>query len=127
MKIKLSKKQWEEIGKTTGWLNKTANSFGLNDQQLKILEIIFNAIPGKEGKDRTTGKITSKEVMDEAMGTMYIQTYYYKDEMMAVERYYDSEYLDQQYHKTIKIPINWDNPQETSSKILDTIEKLKIK
>jgi hypothetical protein len=107
---------------------KMSQSLRLDDNKSKILQKIFDAIPGKEGKDHTTNKTTSKEILDEAMGRMWIQAYMDSDmNSMKVSRYYESEYLDQQWAKTLKIPINWEKPQETVSQILAAFQSLKTR
>jgi hypothetical protein len=59
---------------------------------------------------------------------MWIQAYMDSDmNSMNVSRYYENEDLDMDHAKTVKVPISWENPQETVSKILATFQSLKIK
>lgn len=121
MKIKLSRTQWQRIGKKAGWIK--TSDWLLSEDKTKILLSIFDALPGKLTK---TEKVTSysKEIHDEALGMVYIQIYFNSDEnAMGIEKYYENEFLQEDYGQSRLIPVNWQNPQETVKQIKFLIEK----
>ena len=107
-------------------LNKLSQS-----KETKAINAIFNAVEKIPGMQRNkTYKITgdSAEMMfEDLMGTCYIQVFY--DEWhgkhqpaFKVQRYYENEFVDQEYQKTIPIPVDFGNPNETFDQIKHIID-----
>lgn len=123
MKIKLSKNQWENIGKKTGWLGlkKEAASI-ISDIKVKTLLKIFNALPGQLNK---TDRITtySKELaFNDTIGDAYISISFNTDKnAMHVEKYYENEFAQNEHGEVKLIPVHWDHYQLTIETILNII------
>lgn len=123
MKFKLSKSKWEQIGNNTGWIKKSQEfAWLLSPEKSKILQKIFNALPGKLKK---TNRITTdyKEIdFDDLAGQAYISMSFNSDKnSMHIEKYYESEFLQNEMGEVFSIPVNWNSPQETINKILTQI------
>lgn len=125
MKIKLSQKQWELIGSKAGWLKSAQFQWLLSDEKQKILLKIFKSLPGNLQKADTIANYSIEE-KDEALGDRYIQTSFSSDKnAFIVDRYFENEVQQDMYGKTIQIPVNWENPQETINLIIKQIEQLR--
>jgi len=95
--------------------------------QIKILKLIFESLPGVL---RNADRIShfSKEIpFYDLYGEAYLNlsTSHVDDsaQMIRVEKYYESEFLQDEYGTVKNIPINWDNPKETINTILNIIKQ----
>jgi hypothetical protein len=114
MKIKLSRRQWEFIGRQAQW--------HLPDNHVKTLYKIFTELPGALNK---TDRIStySKEIhFNDIPGDAYISiSYNGEKDAMHVEKYYDNEMVQNEMGEVKLIPIDWNNPKITMSTILNII------
>lgn len=89
------------------------------DDIAKAKQYIFESFMERNGgrpHARNGGRIVYVEITDEAspQGTSYIQIYAKDGSLdMCVERYYESEFAQDEYGSTTCVPINFNNPDET--------------
>ena len=88
----------------------------------KALEYILNHVYGYA--KNITGNVKDKSLefrYEDAMGTAYIQTFYSEygsnPDSVGVSKYFESEYVDQEYGETKYFKINVENPASTSDQI----------
>jgi hypothetical protein len=63
------------------------------------------------------------EIQDDTMGSSWINISYNQwDEKVIIERYYESEFLQDEFGTTIKIPVNTDNLTEEIRKKIGKIQ-----
>jgi len=95
--------------------------------QIKIIKLIFESLPGDlRNADRVplfSKEIPFHDVYGEAYLSMSIKHVDNSAQMIHVEKYYESEFLQDEYGTVKNIPINWDNPQETINTILNIIKQ----
>jgi len=97
--------------------------------QLEIRKQILTSIfDNTDGKRSDTGEIAKDSVekrVEGSMGTFYVQVLYADwDDLIIVDKYYESEFVNNEYGKTIKIKMDYDNPQVTISKANNAIAYL---
>lgn len=88
-----------------------------------ILEALHNKYGGQL-QTGPTGHTASLEISDEAFGSSWIQIYvvaFYND--IYVEKYYDSEFLQEEYGKRIKV--SWTTKEDMVEKISSIIDEMK--
>lgn len=107
-------------------LNQKNEAEALRKQQEKrnkALKMIFDALPGNSNKaDRITSYAKELPFYD-VFGQAYLAiSFNTPKDSMRIEKYYDSEFLQDEYGTVKTIPINWDNPQDTINKILSIIQ-----
>ena len=124
MKIKLSKAQWEGIGKKAGWI--TAEQY--DPKKVKAYELILNAIGGSRFRSGGSSMrdYTEFHVYD-VYGEAHIQIGFdEKTGAIRIEKYYDSEFLQNEYGNVGHVVFDIENPHSTISIIKSKIEKMKI-
>ena len=95
------------------------------------LKLIYDSLPGDRTKtDRITNDSVEKMVED-VQGTCWIQVYYREwhapgQDAIGVEKYFENEYMQDEYGKTKFVIPNWDNPQETLEQVKRAIAELEI-
>jgi hypothetical protein len=138
MKIKLSKTQWEGIGKKAGWIKLAQGRMDRNELENDIdkqqtlektyrtraLEELFTSIGGNRFKS-SSGDIKKDhvEIRTETLGTAYIQVSY--DEggnAIRIEKYYDNETLQNEYGEIMNLPFKHHEPDK--SKMIDNIKRI---
>ena len=120
MKIKLSRTQWETVGKKAGWI-KQAQSVPPSDpqKQRKILQTIFNSLPGHTNQMSTYAK---ELPFNDTMGDAYAAISLNQDKTsIHVEKYYENEMAQDEYGEVKNIPLDWNNPNNTITTILNII------
>jgi len=109
---------------------KKAQYYELSDKDQAILDIFGGLVgdPRESGGDsgRGSGRIRDKSVeyqFDDVQGLAYINVWLdFWENRIAIQLYYDSEFMDNEYGKTNYVPINYENPQETTSKVNSIVE-----
>lgn len=96
------------------------------ETRIDILETIFENAQGR--RNSPMGIITQDSVerhVEGLVGTFYVATSYSEDkDAMVVQKYYENELAEQEYGRTVFIPLDYESPQETISKTNQVIEKL---
>ena len=85
------------------------------------------ATVGRGRLDSNSGKVPSFEFRDEAdpRGTSYIQVYCKNfEDYISVERYYESEHMQNEFGETKTIPIDFRSPLETQASVIKVIENI---
>ncbi len=142
MKITLSKSQWEEIGRTAGWVKTAQEQSSIKFKQgQQLVKQFFETLKANHGgriSERDSSWLhTSLEFMDEAIGTMWIQIRLdLKWDFVsgtidaltnvAVERYYDSEVMADRYNKTVRAEVSLLNMDAALATTESMIQKMKL-
>lgn len=138
MKIKLSKSQWEGIGKKAGWIklaqgrmDRNELESDINKQQIiektyrtRALEELFTSIGGNRFKS-SSGDIKKDhvEIRTEALGTAYIQVSYDEGrDVIRIEKYYDNETLQNEYGEIMNLPFKPHEPDKT--KMMNNVKEI---
>jgi len=136
--IKISKKEWQNIGKKAGWIEaQTISSDGYvdggepyTDEELdlynskeriqgipELLEAQFGGVVRRNGDD------FHWETQDETMGTAYIDvSYNYYDDTMHISKVYESEAMDDAMGESFKIESVKVNVESTIDKVLKRVK-----
>ena len=97
------------------------------EQKYRTIDQLLRGI-GRGFYQSQTGRVTdnySEFETETAYGTAYIQVHFdQKTEMIRVERYFESEFVQDEYGTAKLIPINYANPQITATAIQSTIKAL---
>ena len=116
--IKISKKEWQSIGKTAGWLeNKTETD--------QIISKIMNNLLDYFGKGQI--KNNSFEIYDESLGACWIQVSYLENNIIYIDKYYENENMDNRLGQNIKISYipTPETIDEITNKVINIVKKLK--
>ena len=114
MKIKMSKKQWESIGKTAQWQ--------LPDNHVKTLYKIFTELPGALNKTDRISTYSKELQFNDTPGDAYISISWNSEkDAMYVEKYYESELTQNEMGEVKLIPVNWNNYKETINTLKNII------
>lgn len=131
--IKLSRSEWENIGRQAGWLSVFSyrvplwgDSERISEQGRQYIEILRSVGIGefKQGSDVFSSSI---ELMDDTMGTAYIQVFMdSKSETPAVivDKYYESELMDERLGKKVSVPIDLNDISGSANRIRQAIENI---
>jgi hypothetical protein len=120
--VKMSRADWERIGKQAGWAS---------DEEIARRVKFVNRLVG-DLKQAFGGSVmdTRKaykyfEVASENNGRMYVQVYYNADnESFGVERYYDSEVMQDEYGKSLEVPAYLNDYDKTSKEVFQKVQDL---
>tara|TARA_R110000824_G_scaffold148242_3_gene317858 strand:+ start:43929 stop:44294 length:366 start_codon:yes stop_codon:yes gene_type:complete len=78
-----------------------------------------------KGKLEEGTNISSIEWADESLGESYVQVYIKDmDDTIYVEKYYESEHMQDNFGQTKRVKLNFDNLEETKSIVLKIIESI---
>jgi len=78
------------------------------------------------GKIETSSNYHSFEMMDEAMGTCWIAISYDKwNQELYIDKYYESEYLNNQNAKNTRIPCEFENYDSMKNNAIAAMEQMK--
>jgi len=99
---------------------------GRGEIRNNILSSIFDNMQGR--RYSPMGLIVSDSVekmVEDIQGTAYVSVSYseFEDEIV-IEKYYESEYMNDEYGRVYKVKMNYDNPQETINKVNKLIGEL---
>jgi len=87
------------------------NTYQIREQ---ILTTIFDSLDGRKYDDPDITKAHVEKQIQELMGTAYLDvSYAHWDNIIIVQKYYENEIADQEYGKTYKINMDYDNPEKT--------------
>ena len=107
------------------WYKKASNYIETLKQVKKCLMKAYKLIGRGNWQDARVGGNPSFEFVDEAdpRGTSYIQVYYNEhDNTIGFSKYYESEFMQDEYGKDLQIPFD---PETCVESILSTVENLK--
>ncbi len=123
MQIKLSKNQWEAIGVKAKWLKSAqANHSSLQE----FWQIVLKQIGGNKYADNDPLRSYSEFHMYDVYGECWVQVYYDESHnSIRMEKYYQSEFLQNEFGKFILLPIDVKNPSQMVNKIKSILEKWK--
>jgi hypothetical protein len=118
--IKINKSEWESLGKTAGWMN----------DEIIPSQIVTNLMNGildyfGTGKVKTGSSYDSYEMMDETMGTCWIDvSYIERDKVIHVEKYYENELMNDSLGASLQVPFST-NEEELKKNVIGAIERLR--
>lgn len=113
--IKISKSEWEGIGKTAGWMKISSS----------LLEDIPSELESRFGGHSSfNGDDFKWEVQNEALGLAYIDVVYRSfDDILYVSKIYESEALDSQMGESFKIDNASDNLEQNKQITFSKLSK----
>jgi hypothetical protein len=78
------------------------------------------------GSIQQSDLFSSYEMMDEAMGTAWINVFYdIPSRKIVIDKYYENELLDEEMSRNASVPFNSENYEETKNNVIKTIESFK--
>jgi hypothetical protein len=92
-------------------------------KKLQTLKSIFESLPGESNNADRPTKLAKELAFHDAYGEAYLALSFNEERSaIRVEKYYENEFIQDEFGKVKYVMVNWEDPKETISIITNIIK-----